>query len=419
MTVEVSTLGNGIRIVTETMPAVETVSCGIWVGTGARNEPAQFNGVAHLLEHMAFKGTDRRSAQAIVEEIESVGGHLNAYTSREQTAYYAKVLKEDTDLAIDILADILQNSTFDTDELERERTVIIQEIGQAHDTPDDRIFDYFQMTAVPDQPLGRPVLGSAEIVRSMSRETIMDYMQSSYGGDRMILAAAGNLAHDRIVREAERLFDGIPSAGDVLTVPGRYRGGDHTEHRDLEQVHLLLGFPGYSYRDDEFYAEMVMSTLLGGGMSSRLFQEIRERRGLVYSIYSYASFYGDCGLFGIYAGTGPDDVAELMPAICQEIRKMPDSLTPAEIDRARTQLKAATVMSLESTSARCEQLGQQMLIFGRPLSMEEQVARIEAVSESDIVSVSRRIFSGRPTVAAVGPVEQIMSDDDVAASLAM
>lgn len=419
MTVEVSTLSNGIRVVTETMPAVGTVSCGVWVGAGARNEPAEFNGVAHLLEHMAFKGTERRSAQEIVEEIESVGGHLNAYTSREQTAYYAKVLKEDVRLALDLLADILQNSTFDAAELERERTVIIQEIGQAHDTPDDRVFDYFQMAAYPDQPLGRPVLGSAEIVGSMPRETIMGYMRTSYGGDRMVLAAAGNLDHAKVVDQATRVFDGIPATGEIRTEPGSYAGGNHLEHRDLEQVHLLLGFPGFSYRDDDFYTAMVMSTLFGGGMSSRLFQEIRERRGLVYSIYSYTSFYNDCGLFGIYAGTGPNDVQELLPAICAEIRKLPETLTAVEIERARTQLKAATVMSLESTSARCEQLGQQMLIFDRPLPLAEQVAGIEAVTADDVVRVARRIFSGRPTLAAVGPIREVMSYDELAASVTM
>lgn len=419
MSVNVSTLGNGMRVVTEAMPRVETVSCGVWVGSGARNEPAAVNGVAHLLEHMAFKGTERRSAQDIVEEIESVGGHLNAYTSREQTAYYAKVLKEDTGLALDILADILQHSTFDEEELERERTVVIQEIGQAHDTPDDQVFDHFQGTAFPDQPLGRPVLGSAEIVSSMSRGEIMQHMRAGYGGDKMVLAAAGNVDHDALVAQATELFDAIPPQSQVEMEAGSYAGGDHLEDRDLEQVHLLLGFPGLSYEDNHFYSTTVMATLFGGGMSSRLFQEIRERRGLVYSIYAYASFYRDCGLFGIYAGTGPSDVAELIPAICDEIRRLPDTLDNREIERARTQLKAATLMSLESTGARCEQMGQQMLVFGRPLTTEEQVERIEAVDAVAIRDVANQIFSGRPTIAAIGPVNQIMDYDKLVASLAM
>lgn len=419
MTVNVSTLGNGIRVVTESMPRVETVSCGVWVGTGARNETAEVNGVAHLLEHMAFKGTARRNAQDIVEEIESVGGHLNAYTSREQTAYYAKVLKENTGLALDILSDILQHSTFDDAELERERTVVIQEIGQAHDTPDDRIFDYFQMAAFPDQPLGRPVLGGVDTVGTMPRETIMKHMQSGYGGDRMVVAAAGNLEHDTFVALAEKLFDSIPPQGLVEMEPGFYEGGNHLEDRDLEQVHLLLGFPGLSYEDDQFYATSVMSTLFGGGMSSRLFQEIREKRGLVYSIYSYPSFYRDCGLFGIYAGTGPEDVDELLPAICEEIRRLPQTLDDREIERARTQLKAATLMSLESTGSRCEQMAQQMLVFGRPLTTEEQVEKIEAVDQAAVRDVALQIFSGRPTIAAIGPVNQIMEYDQLVAALAI
>lgn len=401
------------------MPRVETVSCGVWVGTGARNEAKSVNGVAHLLEHMAFKGTERRSAQDIVEEIESVGGHLNAYTSREQTAYYAKVLKENTHLALDLLSDILQHSTFEEQELERERAVVIQEIGQAHDTPDDRIFDYFQMTAFPDQPLGRPVLGEVETVEAMPREQIIQHMRTGYGGDQMVLAAAGNLVHEDFVAQAGAVFDALPSQGHVDMEPGRYQGGARFEDRDLEQVHLLLGFPGLSYEDDAFYATSVMSTLLGGGMSSRLFQEIRERRGLVYSIYSYASFYRDCGLFGIYAGTGPGDIEELLPVICEEIRRLPETLEEREIERARTQLKAATLMSLESTGSRCEQMGQQMLIFGRPLTTEEQVERIEAVDAAAVRDVALRIFTGCPTIAAIGPLTQIMEYDQLVSALKM
>jgi predicted Zn-dependent peptidase len=352
-----------------------------------------------------------------VEAIESVGGHLNAYTSREQTAYYAKILKDNLGLALDILADILQNATFAPEELERERAVVLQEIGQCHDTPDDRVFDHMQLAAFPDQALGRPVLGSAEIVGSMARDTIMGYMRRSYGGDRMIVAAAGNLDHEDVVKRAEALFADLPPEAAVDVELGCYQGGDHREARDLEQVHLLLGFPGISYNDKAFYAMTAMSTLLGGGMSSRLFQEIRERRGLVYSIYSYASCYRDCGLLGIYAGTGPSDVHELVPAICEEIRLLPDNLRNEEVERARTQLKAATLMSLESTGARCEQLGQQMLVFGRPLPTEEQVARIEAVGEEDIAEVARRVFSGPPTIAAVGPIDGLMDHDALAGEL--
>ncbi len=418
MAAEVTTLVNGLQIVTETMPAVESVTCGIWVGVGARNEPAELNGVAHLLEHMAFKGTERRTARQIAEEIEAVGGHLNAYTSREQTAYYAKVLHDDLELALDLIADILLNATFDPEELDRERAVVLQEIGQAHDTPDDRVFDHFQAAAFPDQPLGRPVLGSAEIVRAMPREAIMGYMRRTYGADRMVLVAAGRVTHEHVVGLAKRLFRDLPRNGRVETVPALYVGGERREPRALEQVHLVMGFPGVAYGDKDFYAASVLATLLGGGMSSRLFQEIRERRGLVYSIYSYASCYVDGGLFGIYAGTGEEEVAELIPAIAAEIRGVARRVEPDELLRARNQLKAGILMSLESTGARCEQLGQQMLVFGRPIPVDEQVARIEAVDTATVAAVARRIFSGRPTLAAIGPVGRLEACAKLAERLA-
>jgi predicted Zn-dependent peptidase len=418
MTVEVTTLASGLRVVTETMPQVETVSCGVWVGAGARNEPAEINGVAHLLEHMAFKGTERRNARQIVEEIESVGGHLNAYTSREQTAYYAKVLKDDMPLALDILADILQHATFDAEELARERTVVLQEIGQVLDTPDDRVFDHFQGAAFPGQSLGRPVLGSAEIVGAMPREAIMGYMQRAYGADRMVVSAAGKLEHDRVVELTADLFDKLPAKGEVDIEEAAYEGGEQREKRDLEQVHLIMGFPGVSYTDPDFYAATVFSTLFGGGMSSRLFQEIREKRGLVYSIYSYVAFYADGGLLGIYAGTGKDEVVDLVPAIAEEIAKVRSDVDEAELTRAKNQLRAATVMSLESTGSRTEQLGQQMLVFGRPIPIAEQVECIEAVDADAVKSVADRIFAGRPTLAAIGPTAKLMDYDVLADCLA-
>jgi predicted Zn-dependent peptidase len=412
-TARISTLPNGVRVVTDAMDSVETASVGVWVGSGTRHEPAEINGVAHLLEHMAFKGTQRRSASEIVREIEDVGGHINAYTSREQTAYYAKVLKDDTALAFDILADILQNSVFNPDELARERAVVLQEIGQARDTPDDIVFDHFQTTAFPDQPMGRPVLGTPEIVTGMSREAIMDYMGRVYGGSRMVLSAAGAVDHDETVRMAADLFGGAPSNSDASSRPGQYHGGEYRENRDLEQVHLVLGFPSFGYHDEDFYAAAVFSSLFGGGMSSRLFQEIRERRGLAYSIYAFSSHYTDCGCFGIYAGTGENDLGELMPALCGEIRGLADTIDENEVKRARNQLKSATLMGLESTSSRCEQIAQQMLIYGRRIPLDEQVALIDAVDVAAVAKVANRIFSGRPTLAAIGPVDTLMTYDDL------
>jgi predicted Zn-dependent peptidase len=415
--IRVTTLDNGLRVATDAMPAVDTVSLGIWAGVGTRNEPAAVNGVAHLLEHMAFKGTDRRSARDIAVEIEAVGGHLNAYTSREQTAYYAKVLVEDLPLAVDIIADILQHSTFDEGELARERAVVLQEIGQAEDTPDDIIFDHFQETAYPGQALGRPVLGLAEIVGSLPREAIRGYLNRHYRADRLVLAAAGRIDHDRLVELAADAFRNLPIGEPESIEPARYQGGDFRQSRDLEQVHLILGFDGVGYRDPDHYAASVLSTLLGGGMSSRLFQEIREKRGLVYSIYSFASAYTDGGLFGIYAGTGEAEAADLVPLICDELVRLPETLDDEEIRRARAQLKAGILMARESTGARCEQLAQHMLVFDRPLSTAEVVAKIDAVDGPQLSRVARRLAASRPTVATLGPIDRVEAFDAIAARL--
>jgi len=407
MTVRISTLPNGMRVATDPMATVETASLGVWVDAGTRHETAEVNGVSHLLEHMAFKGTARRTARAIAEEIEAVGGHLNAYTSREHTAYYAKVLKEDTGLAVDIIADILQHSLLDAEELAREQAVVVQEIAQAIDTPDDIIFDHFQSTAFPDQALGRPVLGTAELVRGLSRDTIADYMRTHYGPKRMILTAAGNIDHDALVALAERTFDSLPPDQPAPNDPARYTGGDFRETRDIEQVHVLAGFDGVSYDDPDFYAASVLSTLLGGGMSSRLFQEIREKRGLVYSIYSYTSSYADGGNFAVYAGTGEDEVAELIPVMCDEIVKVTAGVAADEVQRARAQIKASTLMALESSSSRCEQLARQLLVYGRPIPTEEIVARIDAVDEAAVVRVAKRLFATPVTFAAMGTLDKV------------
>jgi predicted Zn-dependent peptidase len=406
--VRVTTLANGFRVATDRMDSVETTSLGVWAGVGTRNEPAEHNGVAHLLEHMAFKGTRRRSARDIVVEIEDVGGFLNAYTGREQTAYYAKVLADDTPLVVDILADILQNSIFDADELTRERAVVLQEIGQAEDTPDDIIFDHFQEIAFPDQAMGRPVLGRAEIVRELPRDIVAGYMASRYRAGQMVLAASGQLDHDALVAMAERLFSGLPGGAVPPTEGARYAGGDGRFDRELEQVHLALGFHGVTYTDPDYYAAAVLSQLLGGGMSSRLFQEIREKRGLVYSIHSFTSSYADGGIFGIYAGTGEKEVAELLPVVCDELAKLPDDLTESEVKRAAAQLRAATLMSREKPSARCEQLASQLLIYGRPIPPAEAVARIDAVTIDDLRRLARQLTRSAPTLTVLGPIGQVM-----------
>jgi predicted Zn-dependent peptidase len=409
--VRVTTLPNGFRVATDRMDSVETTSLGVWTGVGTRNEPPEHNGVAHLLEHMAFKGTKRRSARDIVVEIEDVGGFLNAYTGREQTAYFAKVLAEDTPLVVDILADILQNSIFDADELARERAVVLQEIGQAEDTPDDIIFDHFQEIAFPNQAMGRPVLGRAEIVRDLPREVVAGYMASRYRAGQMVLAAAGRVDHDALVDMAQKLFAGLPTGAVPPSERAQYKGGDGRFPRELEQVHLALGFPGVTYNDPDYYVAAVLSQLLGGGMSSRLFQEIREKRGLVYSIHSFSSSFADGGIFGIYAGTGEKEVAELMPVVCDELAKLPGDMTDPEVKRAAAQLRAATLMSREKPSARCEQLASQLLIYGRPIPPAEAVARIEAVTIDDLARLARRLTQSQPTLTAMGPIGQVMDYD--------
>jgi predicted Zn-dependent peptidase len=407
-TTSITTLDSGLRVATAQMPHVKTASVGVWVDVGARYERPDVNGVAHMLEHMAFKGTKRRSARGIAEAIEDVGGQLNAYTSREHTAYYARVLAEDLTLAVDILADILQHSTFVDDELARERQVILQEIGQVQDTPDDLVFDLFQETAYPAQALGRSILGPAEIVAAMPRQALLDYMASHYGPRRMVLGAAGNVEHERVVELAQELFGELAAPDAPLSDPASYGGGERRETRELEQVHVLLGLPAFSYLDDDFYALQVLSTMLGGGMSSRLFQEVRENRGLAYSIFSFASCYRDAGVLGIYAGTGEGDTGELVPVVCEQLQELILRPGEEELVRARAQLKASLMMALESSFAQAEELARQLLIFGRRVPPEEIIAKVDAVDQAAIRRVGRRLLEGAlPTLTAIGPLGQL------------
>ena len=405
--IRLTRLPSGLTVVTERMDRVETVSFGAYVAAGTRHELAEENGISHFLEHMAFKGTQRRNAAAIAEEIEAVGGHMNAYTAREQTAFYIKALKEDLGLAVDVIGDILSHSSFDPAEVERERGVILQEIGQANDTPDDIIFDHFQEAAYPAQPMGRPVLGTEERIRATRRETLMGYMHRHYTTSNTVVAAAGNLHHEAVLDLVQRHFADFPTTAAPQALPGLYHGGEFREPRDLDQVHIVLGFPAVGYGDPEFYPVMLLSTLLGGGMSSRLFQEVREKRGLVYSIYSFTAPYMDSGLFAIYAGTGESEAAELMPVTLAELQKVQAEVSEAELARARAQVKAGLLMSLESTGSRCEQLARQLQVFGRVIPTAETVARIEAVTIADIERAAVRLFRAAPTLAALGPAGHV------------
>ncbi len=416
--VRVTRLASGLTVITEEMKRVESVSLGAYVAAGARFETAEENGVSHFLEHMAFKGTERRTAAAIAEEIESVGGHINAYTAREQTAYYVKLLKEDLALGADIIGDILAHSTFEPEELERERAVILQEIGQANDTPDDIIFDHFHEAAYPEQPIGRPVLGTSDVIERIKRGSLLSYMQAHYAAGNVVLAAAGALKHEEVVSLAELHFTDLVERVPPPAVPAHYSGGEYRETRELDQVHVVLGFPSAAYADPDFYAVLLLATLLGGGMSSRLFQEVREKRGLVYSIYSFTEPYRDGGLFGIYGGTGEREVEELMPVVLEELRKVQKDVAEAELARARAQVKASLLMSLESTGSRCEQLARQWQVFGRVIPVAETVAKINAVTPEEIGRAAARLFRAPPTLAVLGPAARVPELAAIAGRLA-
>ncbi|WP_439817209.1 M16 family metallopeptidase [Zavarzinia sp. CC-PAN008] len=414
MGTRITTLNSGLRVVTEDSANALTSAIGIWVDVGARHERLEQNGISHLIEHMAFKGTERRDARAIAEEIEAVGGHLNAYTSREHTAFYARVLAEDVPLAVDMLSDILQHSTFEEQELVRERQVIVQEIGQAQDTPDDLVFEMLQEAAHPDQPMGRSILGTVERVEGFQRGDLNAYMAEHYRAPAMVIAGAGRVDHDALVDMARTRFDALGPASGFAPEPSRHVGGEARDVRDFEQAHLAIGFPGLAYDDPDFYAYQVYSTVLGGGMSSRLFQEVREKRGLAYSVFSFASSYHDGGMLGIYAGTGDESVADLVPVIADEMLDVSVHATEEEVARGRAQMKAGLLMSLESSSSRAEQLARHMLIHGRVIPTPELIASIDAVDAAAVRRVARRILDqGAPAIAALGPVAGLPAHDRI------
>jgi predicted Zn-dependent peptidase len=403
MSVAVTTLKSGISVVTETMPHLETASLGVWVNSGSRDEGRDEHGISHFLEHMAFKGTRRRSARQIVEEIEAVGGDLNAATSAESTAYYARVLKADVPLALDVLADILSEPALESDELLREQNVIVQEIGAVADTPEDLIFEHLQMIAFPDQPLGRSILGTAKTVRSFDEAKLRDYLAKQYRAPDIVIAAAGAVDHAAVVAEAENRFGSFNGPASSAPEPARFGGGAHVEKRELEQVHIALALPGVAHGDPSLYSLQMFNNILGGGMSSRLFQEAREKRGLCYSIYSFHAAYSDVGMFGLYAGTDAADTSELMRLIVEEIASAVETISEAEIARAKAQMKAGLLMALESSGERIGQLARQMIAWGRPIPPAELVEKVEAVTVDSARAAGRAlIHRGKPAIAVIG-----------------
>ncbi|MDO5658588.1 MAG: pitrilysin family protein [Paracoccus sp. (in: a-proteobacteria)] len=403
----ITTLPNGLRIVTRDMPGLHSATVGVWVGAGGRDERAEQNGIAHFLEHMAFKGTARRSALQIAEEIEDVGGYINAYTSRDTTAYYARVLSGDVALALDVIADIVLNPAFDAREIEVERGVILQEIGQALDTPDDIVFDWLQEAAYPDQPMGRTILGPAERVSAFSRDDLSGFVGEHYGPSELIVAAAGRVDHDAIVRQAEAAFGHLSARPACPRSPALWQGTEQRREKPLEQAHFTLAFEGPGYLSDDYFAAQLWTMAVGGGMSSRLFQKIREERGLCYSIFAQSGFHDDTGMMTIYAGTAAEDLAELAHLTVDELRRAAEDMSDAEIARARAQLKAGMLMGLESSSGQAERIARSLAIWGRVPDPAETAARLDATGRAEIRDYAQRLIAGaRPAMALYGPVSR-------------
>ena len=404
---KITELDNGLRVVTQNMPGLETVAMGIWNSIGGRDEIESNNGVAHLLEHMAFKGTKTKNALQIAETIEDVGGYINAYTSKEVTAYHVRLLADDLHHGVDILTDILQNSTFAEDELNRERGVIIQEIGMYLDTPDDMIFDYWQEKAYPNQSMGRSILGKTDIIKNISREEVKGFMADNYNPKKMIISAAGKINHDQFVEMIKNSCTNLPIGKSNKREKANFLSGEYREEKKLEQIHLLLGFEGIDLYHDDYFSLDIFASLLGGGMSSRLFQEIREKRGLVYGISSFSASYTDTGMFGIYCGTGENQIQELIPVLFNELNTSPSSISEKEIDRGKASLKASLMMSRESSNSRCRSAANQLLNHNRIIDPSEILEKINAVSKESVERIARQIVKGPMTISSIGPIKNL------------
>ena len=406
MNLEISSISNGLTIISDPMAGLESAAIGVWVGTGSRNETLPQMGISHMLEHMAFKGTATRSARQIAEEIEAVGGYLNAYTSREQTAFHARVLKADVALGLELIADILTASSYDRAELERERQVVLQEIGQARDTPDDIIFDHLQSVIYRGQALGWPILGETETVSAFAPDDLRSYAGARYRAPAMTLVSSGAVSHDAIVALAAEKFSGLPGGDAPPGEIARYIGGDMRVEEDLEQAHIAYAFPGISARDPDFYTAQLYAMVLGGGMSSRLFQEVREKRGLCYSIYAFTNNFQDGGFTGIYVGTSEKDAGEVSAVIAGEMEAMTGAISDAELSRAKAQLKSGLLMGLERPGTRSEAIAGQIFALGRVQPVAEIVEKIEAIETGDVQRFAGFTMQA-PSIAAIGPVARL------------
>jgi predicted Zn-dependent peptidase len=415
--VDITTLSNGLTVATERMPEIATATLGVWVGTGSRHEQPHEHGLSHLIEHMAFKGTARRSARQIAEDIENVGGDINAATSVEYTSYTARVLGENVDVALDVLGDILINSAFDAGELAREKGVILQEYAAVEDTPDDLIYDAFMETAFAGQAVGRPILGTPDTIKSFDEATIRDFLAREYTPGKMVLAAAGDVEHARIVDMAERLFGAMPAVAPQQPEEGRYTGGERRISRKLEQANLVLGLPGLSFKDPGYYAVHLFAHMLGGGLTSRLWHEVRETRGLAYSIDSFHWPFSDCGLFGIGAGTAGSDVHELMDVTLACMAQATRDIGEIELVRSKAQMKVALLTALETPGGRIERVARQLLSWGRVVASEEIVRKVDALEVDHVREAGRRLLQGAPTLAAIGPIKELPSLDAIASGL--
>jgi len=415
--VEISRLPNGLIVATETMPQVATATLGVWVGVGSRHEEPHEHGLSHLIEHMAFKGTARRSARQIAEDIENVGGEINAATSVEYTSYTARVLGENIDVALDVLGDILIHSAFDEVELAREKGVILQEYASVEDTPDDLVYDAFMETAFPNQPIGRPILGTPDTIKSFDSGVIRAFLAREYSPDRMVLAAAGAVEHQQIREEAERLFGHLAPLPRRELAGANYRGGEWRTPRKLEQANLVLGLPGLSFKEPGYYATHLFAHVLGGGLTSRLWHEVRETRGLAYSIDAFHWPFSDCGVFGIAAGTSGSDLAELVQVSIDCAVQAQRDIEEAEIARAKAQMKVGLLAALETPGGRIERIARQLLAWGRLIPSNEIVERVDRVTVDEVREAGRRVLSGALTLAAIGPIKGLPAVDQVAARL--